>query len=623
MSIHRRDFLALSGSAVCALVSASARSQPTNSLVRGAVVIGVDKAGSLPKLSAAAAGARNLGTWLEGEGFEVKLLVDDDKPVVFDDVYNAIEELVNRGTLDQLVIYFAGHGFLNNYAEYWLLSKAPDNPNQALSLVESMARAKRTGIPNVIFISDACRSTPDSLKTSNVRGGMVFPTTSSNSHVDVDRFLAALPGDPALELPVSESVPIFEGIFTTCFLEAFRHPDPEMVATLQDGTRVVPNRMLGGYLVQKVQQRAQARSIKLKQVPDWDVVSGERAYIGRVAPEPTASASRIDPGATVVDVARTVLAQVSVDALKEYRAPANTMSLPREGDHVEQIARVGNESGFFTNQAAILKAQAPSRFESLHTGFVVRGAELELALDEDGRRIDPLKLEESPGATEIGVDLKERPAASVALRFADGMGCVVAALSEFIGNVVVDEQGVSNISYVPSKYNYRRAHYESQRARLDELHAAVATSARFGVFRIAGDRHSREQNAKQLADRIRTLKGIDPTLGLYAAYAYANSDLTESVRSVRELMRSDLGTDLFDLALLARGLSNQIVVAEPSPPTVPLCPMLSQGWELLRVNDVPLPIELEEARPYLRPSLWTTFDGKGMDSVLRLFTRRR
>jgi hypothetical protein len=617
--ICRREFLALGGTALCAMVSRESHSQPVNNLVRGAVVIGVDTAGSLPKLSAAASGAKQLGTWLEGERFEVKLLVDEQKPVLFEDVYDAIEDLVNRGNLDQLVIYFAGHGFLNNYAEYWLLSKAPENPNQAISLVESVARAKRSGIPNVVFISDACRSTPDSIKSAHVRGGLLFPTSTSTTRVEVDRFLAALPGDPALELPVSKSVPIFEGIFTACFLDAFKKPNPDMVVRLPDGTRVVPNRKLGGYLLEKVQQRAQTRSIELKQIPDWDVVSDD-AYIGRAPPESTTSVLPGEVSTTVVDVARNALANVSVDALKEYRHPAKTTFLPPD-TAVEHISRVGAETGFFSNQAAILKAQAASSFNPMFMGFGVVGADVEFAVTEDGQALD---LARADGIITASLGPAPRGATSVAIRFADGSGCIVAALPRFVANVVVDASGVSNISYLPSEFAARRGGEDGERTRLDELHAAVATSARYGVFRITGDRSSRKQNAEQLGDRIRVLKGIDPTLGVYAAYAYADADLVEKVRSVHNIMLTDLNAELFDVALLAGALSERSPATAGDGPSslVPICPMLSQGWELLRVNGVELPPQLEEARPHLRRSLWTTFDPKGMDSVLRLFRPR-
>src|SRR5262249_25505304 len=68
---------------------------------------------------------------------------------------------------------------------------------------------------------------------------------------------------------------------------------------------------------------------------------------------------------------------------------------------------------------------------------------------------------------------------------------------------------------------------------------------------IEGDRETRTAVAQRLADQIRVLKGIDPTLGVYAAYAYADANLTDQTRSVRSFMQGDLGIDLFDVALLA------------------------------------------------------------------------
>jgi hypothetical protein len=201
----------------------------------------------------------------------------------------------------------------------------------------------------------------------------------------------------------------------------------------------------------------------------------------------------------------------------------------------------------------------------------------------------------------------------VALRFVDGSGTVIAALDEYIGNVVVDEGKVSNVSYVPSRQSPMRSVYEQEAKRLEQLHAAVATAAQFGVFRIEGPKETRRGAAAQLADRIRMLKGIDPTLGLYAAYAYADAGLADKVDSVRGIMRGDLGTDLFDVAMLAGALSGRRL-GDPNGP-VPFCPMLSQGWGLLRVKDIRLPEAVAAARDHLRVSLWMTLDREGMQIV--------
>ena len=114
-----------------------------------------------------------------------------------------------------------------------------------------------------------------------------------------------------------------------------------------------------------------------------------------------------------------------------------------------------------------------------------------------------------------------------------------------------------------------------------------------------------DKEAGALADSIRVLKGIDPTLGIYAAYAYSQAGLYKQVDSVRSFMRGDLGIELCDVAMLSdeppKELWRNAAVA-------PFCPMLSQGWNFLRVKEVVIPPPLAAARNHLRPALWTTFD---------------
>ena len=118
------------------------------------------------------------------------------------------------------------------------------------------------------------------------------------------------------------------------------------------------------------------------------------------------------------------------------------------------------------------------------------------------------------------------------------------------------------------------------------------------------------------------LKGIDPTLGLYAAYAYAEADLSNQVRSVQEYIHSDLGMDFFDILMLSGALSGAFGADDRNRP-FPLCPMLSQGWELLRVKNVQLPKEIEIAHNHLRPALWTTFDPEGLEIVTNALRQRQ
>jgi len=144
------------------------------------------------------------------------------------DLCDGVSGLVSRGNLNQLAVYFAGHGFINSYSEHWMLSQAPDNPNEAVGLVESVALARQSAIPNVVFIADACRSRSDSLCTERVPGSLIFPNRGGPpaSPSDVDQFLAILVGDASWEVPVIESAGAYEGIDTGAFLDAYRFPMP-------------------------------------------------------------------------------------------------------------------------------------------------------------------------------------------------------------------------------------------------------------------------------------------------------------------------------------------------------------------------------------------------------------
>ena len=598
--MERRDFLGAGIALTGALAVRSVRAQPGNSS-RAAVVIGVDKPGNLPKLRAAGSGARAVAEWLRGDGFEVKLFVDDPNPVKASDLFAAINAFVDRGTLEQLVIYFAGHGFISgSLEEFWLLSEGPGNPNEAVSLFESCKSAELSGIPNVVFISDACRSRADSLSAERVHGTVVFPSVAStrNAMSDVDQFLATRVGAAAYEYSVTESTAAFQGIYTACFLDAFNHPYATMVQTV-DGKPVIPNRRLKPYLAQEVPKRAQAVSITLEQRPDSKIYSDEPTYIGHVSGSGRLAAGTGTP--TVSDVASTTLGTGGIGGgALHYSAQA--------------ISEIAVTSGFDRARNAIVEARGLPSQLSARSGFAISGQRVESVVAKPGIKTDFVNspAQNRPSAL-VEVDVGAIRAASVALRFVDGSGTVIAALDEYIGNVVVDEGKVSNVSYVPSRQSPMRSVYEQEAKRLDQLHAAVATAAQFGVFRIEGPKETRRGAAAQLADRIRMLKGIDPTLGLYAAYAYADAGLADKVDSVRGIMRGDLGTDLFDVAMLAGALSGRRL-GDPNGP-VPFCPMLSQGWGLLRVKDIRLPEAVAAARDHLRVSLWMTLDREGMQIV--------
>lgn len=611
--MRRRDFLIGGAAATSWLLSSGALANKGNC---AAVVIGVNKAGNLPTLGAAVSGAQSVAQWLKGANFEVKLFVDEHVPVKASALFDSINELVQRGTLDQLVVYFSGHGFLNAYAEYWMLSNAPLNPNEAVSLTESVVLAKETGIPSVVFISDACRSTPDSIGASRVRGSLIFPNgdISRNQRAEVDQFLAALPGSPALELPVTASAPIFEGIFTSCLLSAFQTPVSSLIKTI-DGVRVITNRDLKTFLESEVVKQAESRSIKLQQKPDATVVSGNDTYLAPVSNPELGSVTGVsEPEWSVKEYAAKTLQTAGGGAIlsESLRTRATQPDDPCPPDDPYCIYIPDSVTEFKRAQTRVVDANAAVLRPS--TKFAGRGeSEIRVAkasikqVASDGgvksQILDPSR---------VVVRLRGKAAANVMIRFEDGSGMVIPAIKGFICSLVFDGKGVAGATYI-------RINGPND-PDIEKLHADVTAAAQSGIFRIDGAREAAAKNARIFGDKIRVGKSADPTLGLYAAYAYSQADLIDLVKSVNADLRNELGIELFDVAMLARDRAG--VALFQTKTIFPMFPMLSQGWNLLRVLQVQLPAGLEEARNHLRPSLWTTFDSRGMDIVSVIFGQR-
>jgi hypothetical protein len=595
--MDRRAFVA-AGVALAARLRHHRSSQPN--AVRGAVVIGVDQASGLPKLGAAAKGARDVAEWLRREQFDVTLFDDSQGPVTAAVIFAAVNAFVQRGTLEQLVVYFAGHGFMSgSLSEFWLLSGAPDNPNEAVSLTESAKLAEVTGIPNVVFISDACRSLPGSLGAQRITGSVVFPNpnVAPRTVADVDQFLATRIGAAAYEgKPVSETAAAYKGVFTTCFLEAFQRPDPDMVYDL-NGKKVVPNRRLRQYLTREVPKLAARLSIDIAQHPDSKVYSDEPTYISQVAQQVAAGPAEREPN----------VADVALTALWGERGPVS------ERFSNAQLQAVAAQTGFTSAKTAVGKDWTRHDSFQGRTGFVVVGAEVRrAAASRAGRMIQPPSSAANEGR--VVVDVPDRRACSVAIQFSDGSGTILAALDGYIGHVLIDRGVVANVSYLPSREGAYWSAFRSQQQRLAELHGLVSAAARYGVLRFDGSRRERQRQAGDLANRIRMLKALDPTLGIYAASAYADAGLSSEVRSVRGIMRDTHGVDLLDVAMLTRDGSLRNIASE----AVPCCPMLSQNWALLRAQGVQLPAPIAELKSNLAVSLWLTLDSQAIEQMHRL-----
>jgi hypothetical protein len=589
---------------------------------RALVAVGVDKTASplFQPLNAAAAGAQDMADWAKQQSFDVTLLTDKSAAVTVTDVFNAVYAYVNAAVYDQLVVYFSGHGvLLAPYAETWLLSGAVNNPSEAINLAGSIAAARTCGIPHVVFISDACRSLPQNFMVGSITPGSVFPTQMpKRPRPKVDVLYATLPGSVALELPPAQANANYRGLFTECLLKALAGVPPSLIETVPDGLgvkHVVAPGPLSDYLEQAVPAAAAAVSIALVQEPDATVESRLPKYLAEVVP-PTPGAPSPDspdstkPGVFLEIVRRRPPARLLSQAWSEW------VSRP-EPERFEVSDHVLGEGAVRKSFETILEAQG-FRDEVPGADFVFHGLEVESVKVTGNREEAELFRPRGPGPIQSRSRLPRRPDGEkrVALiRFSNGSGMTLPVVAGYAATVVAEEGRVLTVNYTPSRYNmptYFDWKYGAE--TIERSRALIAALARNGSFRVDPD------NAQNTARLLRRFKKVDPTLGLFAAYAYAQGGDGEGVLSVFRYMFEDGVLVPWDVAMLA----NRFGVPDRSddapwrrPPRVldfaPWMPLLTQGWMLLGQLEEFMPDVLRHARRYLLPGLWTTFAAPGIE----------
>ena len=122
-----------------------------------ALIIGIDKYKYLPNLETAVRDAMAVADVLKNEyGFKITLLIDPDRVTIID----ALDEMrENLGDKDNLLIYYAGHGWLDEDADrgYWLPSNAKSNRRARwISNATITDTLKTLQAKHVMVVADSC-----------------------------------------------------------------------------------------------------------------------------------------------------------------------------------------------------------------------------------------------------------------------------------------------------------------------------------------------------------------------------------------------------------------------------------------------------------------------------------
>lgn len=574
-------------------------------MLRAGIFIGVDRVGDLPPLNDAAAGARRMHAWALTQGMvdrtHARLVTDARRRRVQPNViYDAIKELVDGPGVDQLIVYFAGHGLNINRSEHWLLSDAPGQANAAVNVAGSVDLAGYCGIQHVVIVSDACRVAPQGIQWQNVRGVDIFPNTGGGTRAKpIDQFFACVLGRTAAELrdPVAAAAGYF-AVYTAALLDALNGKRAEVLESANtpgDTAYYVRPDRLEEYLESEIPARVRARGLEysVNQEPEAFILSRNKWLSQIAASAAPPGLDHVPPLPSPPASLRTVTAELIGSAIEGGRPAVDhqletTRTAPVRG--AEQLAGTVD---------LVATQVGPDHFES-QCGIKVRGARIAefFAPRANGRVL---------GAERelLRIDWVEEPAAaSVLLRFEGGGGAVVPAVPGFLASLTFDAGELVDVAYEPSANTERWERFEERATDVRALRAVAAASSMHGRFRLVG------REAGRIASQMQYVKGIDPTLAIYAAYAYHDLQKVYRISEMSRFLRIDIGVTFFDLELLSRRLVGKPV--HPKADIVPFVPLLSQGWTLLEAHRIRLHPALEGIQATTRESLWSLFTDEGV-----------
>jgi|688.fasta_scaffold164393_2 hypothetical protein len=588
---------------------------------RAAVLIGVRKAHDLPELQAVLDCVSNMEQWALAQGIpehRVRVITDQTAKVTPQWIKDAVNELLAPGDLDQLIVYFAGHGVNVQYSEYWLLSDAILDSDAAVNVKASEERARYNSVPHVVFISDACRTAADGIQAQGILGSTIFrnhPATGPEKEIDL--FFATTIGDPSLEIKnPKEAAEGFKAIYTDTLLEALRglHPD---IAQLdeQTGRRVVRPRSLKKFLAKELPIRVfQATSgpNPRSQQPDARVTSGDEALLSILPATAFASSPKFGPPPpSPAAIAHGSLAQKAI-----ARSDQATRSILESSriDMVVALTKIPSSEPvtradldmfsvanrrFKANAMRIAEPFGPMHMET-KCGFKIRGTRV-LACEGYQATFD-IRNE----GTLVQTEFADRSARSVLLIFQDGTGMLLPAIKGFLTSVTIEDRQAVDVAVEPSDNTDRWQSYNEHANELRQLRAVISAALRNGTFRLEGDEN------EMMARKMQLAKSTDLSLALYSAHAYRDQGHRGRIHEMADSMQRDLGICLFDIALMANQLGERL--DEPQREFVfPFLPMLSQSWSLLPAYDVALSVPMEQiARCVMPNSLWTMYDKKGV-----------
>lgn len=573
-------------------------------MTKHAILIGVNQIPGMPYLASPCSYAIKMKEWAEQQGYITALFADEpeDAPTAGgcsrSEILKTIRDLTATGT-DQLVIYFAGHGVERAPGEdIWLLPGYADDPSESISIFACQPLAHRSGIRHVVFISDACRSPTSDRNVQHITPGVIFPILDKEYRTDIDVFYSTHPGANSIDVRDDENN--YKSIYSDNLLKCLKGDVKEVIRPIrrvEDPFPAVLSYELNDYLKIKVAEEIERVTGK-KQFPTGTVSSSDPLFLSRIEQHGFVE-SIAETGITFpVEFPSVQRDTKSVSDKLNFYVRSKGIGAKREQNRVFREFKRDYE--FFTSDAL---------FKHGETGLFISGLANPTVY---GRRDQDYNLFIGRNFTvpqAVGFDAADRR--RNALYFVGNLGrkrfYPITVLPGFFTQVVFAKNEVLTVNYFPTGHN-SRADASYYAAEVSERKANIIMAAKKGIF----------QGADELnfdGGYYRKYKHLEPTLGLFAAYAYFQNGDFEGVRSLYNYLLWSDQYILGDIEMLKRLSSRDHNIVANEEIAIPL---LTQGWSYLNLLERNRQNDLVK---YLQPGLWTSFDRDGFEYFEQQFTQ--
>ena len=389
-----------------------------------------------------------------------------------------------------------------------------------------------------------------------VEGYVVFPLGSSTTPIQLDQFYAAQAGYAAQEVvndPAAvvddDSLQAAFGVFTSVLMYVLSGEDPDAIEdALIEGDEV--KAVTAQSLTQVIQRDVSRKLLEIpgaaNQVPDPRPASYIPNYISEIWRAPyTAAGTATSPlpqGGVIKHIGgvgpRPGRPPTDSDVRISAPRPPEPPPLQHDDSMDEEVKRLYDAQGrdHFETQSGLTVVNSPIHWAAM------------ASIGNDD-------VFEEGGAFHVrGRDSRERDpngfytASSVVLELDNEIFAATMMMAGFIGTISVAANGIEYVGYLPAPdSDFLDGYQNVTEAQMRDVMARVTAIARRGRFELAA------LEARNIADELRMYKHVNPTLGVFAAYAYDMAGRTDQIHDMLgyyEARQQPVPYDIFLLSYL-------------------------------------------------------------------------